>query len=124
MAGAARAKKRPVISAEVIAEYIEVNQIYNKAKSKREKLRDKLVAAIEAGAVMDAGSPFRLFLLHVDKSAVDWRKVVEGIYQENYPEDWEKRIAKMETDQRRDEIHLKFEPNVPAADKLVMMEGQ
>jgi hypothetical protein len=116
--GTARAKKKTVISAEEIQEYVTVNQIYNKAKSRREKLRETILRKIHGGVPCDPNSPYRLFILGVDKSCVDWRQLYEDRLAEDYPEDWEERVAQLEADNRRVEEHLKFEANVPEALKI------
>ena len=114
MAGTAKAKviKADILSAKEIKKYIRVAMIAAKREKERVKLRERLIPRLEAGARAAEDSPFELQIRHVDKSAVNWREVAVGMLREQYPEDWEKRVVKLEVDNRRGEKHLVHVPNM------------
>lgn len=113
MAGAARQKiNTDVLSAKEIKKYIRVAMIAARREKERVKLRERLIPRLEAGAVAAEDSPYELQIRHVDKSAVNWKEVAVGLLREYYPEDWEKRVVRLEVDNRRDEKHLVHVPNM------------
>lgn len=117
-----KAGKKPApISAAEIAEYVEVVTNNNKLAKRREKLRERLLPRLLAGAPCEAASPFCLGIQVVDKSAVVWKEEYGKLLMEYYPDNWQAKMDKLEADQRRNEYHVVIEPNVPA---LVALAGE
>jgi hypothetical protein len=111
--GQARAKANTeIISQAEIKRYIRVAMLATKREKERVKLRDSIIPRLEAGVKQDEDSPFLLFIQPIVKSAVPWREEYEKMLKEIHPEDWKKRVQKLEIQYEKVERHLKHAANM------------
>ena len=112
-------KAPEVITAEEILEYVEVCAVNNKSGKRREKLREKILARLEAGVPCDPTSPYRLGIRPVDTLGLSWKEEYTKLVMEFYPEDWSQRIERLEADNRKIVEQIVVEANIPAALEFV-----